>query len=276
VRRISGGPRPLQRRVITTVVGTGTEGFGGDGGPATSALLNYPYGLTLDGAGNLYIADGQNGRIRKVTPAGVISTIAGSPGGQVVEGGEAGMAGLQLRLGVTIDGVGNLYIAETGGHRVRKVANVLPSASFKATPRGLVVTFDASPRPTQTGRSSTTPGSSATARRARARRRATPFRRQGASRRSSPSETTRARRQASSGRLRLRRPLLSYHHHRHLLLRQSRPRPARGPARSEARLAATSSPARRGGTSSAAWAETTFLTAAVGRISSRAAPAMTS
>jgi hypothetical protein len=64
--------------VITTVTGTGVQGFSGDGGQAASAMLNYPNGVAVDGAGNLFIADGNNARIRKVNAAGVITTVAGN------------------------------------------------------------------------------------------------------------------------------------------------------------------------------------------------------
>src|SRR5438067_1839147 len=67
-----------QSGIITTVAGSGTYGFSGDGGPATSAQLSGPYGVTVDVAGNLYIADVYGSRIRKVTAGGVISTVAGN------------------------------------------------------------------------------------------------------------------------------------------------------------------------------------------------------
>src|SRR5262249_57016929 len=70
---------------IGTVAGNGTSGFSGDGGPATAAQLNYPGGVAVDAAGNLFIAEISNNRIRKVTPAGVISTVAGN--------GSAGFSG---------------------------------------------------------------------------------------------------------------------------------------------------------------------------------------
>ena len=114
--------------VISTVAGTGTAGFSGDGGAATSAQLNYPIGVALDGAGNLYIADRFNHRIRKVDAAGVISTVAGDGtqdndgfGGFGGDGGAATAARLNLPAGVAVDGSGNLYISDWGNHRIRKV-----------------------------------------------------------------------------------------------------------------------------------------------------------
>ena len=108
--------------VISTFAGTGTAGSSGDGSAATSAQLNGPQGLAVDSAGNLYIADTQNHRVRKVT-GGTISTVAGSgTAGFAGDGGAAGSAQLNLPFGVAVDTAGNLYIAEFGNNRVRKVA----------------------------------------------------------------------------------------------------------------------------------------------------------
>jgi sugar lactone lactonase YvrE len=121
---------------ITTVAGTGSKGFSGDGGPATSAQLNYPVALAFDGAGNLYIDDTRNNRIRKVDPSGTMTTFAGSGGtgprngGFSGDGGPATTAQLNSPLGVAVDGAGNLYIADTNNHRVRKV-----------DPSGTITTF---------------------------------------------------------------------------------------------------------------------------------------
>ena len=108
--------------VISTVAGTGSFGFGGDGGPAVDARLFYPQGVAVDGAGNLFIADSLNERIRKVDSAGVISTVAGT--GVFGFGGDGGPA-VDARLfspqGVAVDGAGNLFIADSGNHRIRKV-----------------------------------------------------------------------------------------------------------------------------------------------------------
>jgi YD repeat-containing protein len=102
---------------ITTVAGTGVAGFSGDGGPATSAKLNNPFGVEVDGQGNIFIAD-VNNRIRKVTPAGIITTVAGNGvNGYSGDGGPATSA--QISGSVALDGHGNLYIS--GGNRVRKV-----------------------------------------------------------------------------------------------------------------------------------------------------------
>lgn len=100
-------------------------GFTGDGGPATSARLNNPEGLALDSAGNLYIADGNNNRVRVVNAAtGVISTVAGSStlGGFAGDGALATKARLNTPKGVAIDSVGNLYIADTFNARIRIVS----------------------------------------------------------------------------------------------------------------------------------------------------------
>ena len=107
---------------ITTIAGTGEQGFGGDGGPATQARLNYPYGVAVDGAGNLYIADRYNNRIRRVDGTGTITTIAGTEKrGFSGDGGPAIQAPLFLPTGVAVDGAGNLYIADQYNHRIRKV-----------------------------------------------------------------------------------------------------------------------------------------------------------
>jgi len=110
--------------VITTVAGNGTEGFGGEGGPATSAQLNAPSGVAVDTAGNLFIADRNNNRIRKVTPGGVISTVAGNgTQGFSADGGPATSAQLNAPLGVAVDTARNLFIGDYGNDRVRKVTS---------------------------------------------------------------------------------------------------------------------------------------------------------
>ena len=105
---------------ITTIAGTGELGFGGDGGPATDARLAAPTGVAVDGAGNLYIADSDNQRIRKVDSSGTITTIAGSgEPGFSGDGGPASEGRLAFPTGVATDGAGNVYIADTDNHRIR-------------------------------------------------------------------------------------------------------------------------------------------------------------
>ena len=108
--------------VITTVAGSGTAGFGGDGGAAVAARLSLPTGVAVDGAGNLYIADWGNHRIRKVNSAGVITTVVGDgTAGFGGDGGAAAAAQLNSPRGVAPAGSGNLYIADTGNNRIRKL-----------------------------------------------------------------------------------------------------------------------------------------------------------
>jgi sugar lactone lactonase YvrE len=106
---------------LSTFAGNGTTLASGDGGPATAAGLHNPVALAFDGAGNLFIADSGNHRLRRVTPDGVISTVAGTGvAGSAGDGGPAVLAQLNDPQGVAVDAAGNVYVAEFSGHRVRK------------------------------------------------------------------------------------------------------------------------------------------------------------
>jgi len=125
VRRTNSGTNSYWR--IETVAGEINtqnirKGFSGDGGPATQALLNNPWAVALDKHGNLYIADADNHRIRKVDTGGTITTVAGNgTQGSAGDGGVALNAELDYPDGVAIDGFGNLYIANVGSNTIRKV-----------------------------------------------------------------------------------------------------------------------------------------------------------
>ena len=107
---------------IETVAGTGTEGYGGDGGPATEALLDYPFGVAVSGAGYVFVADWGNDRIRRIAPDGAIATFAGTGvEGYGGDGGAAVEAQLLGPSGVMVDAMGRVFIADTGSHRVRVV-----------------------------------------------------------------------------------------------------------------------------------------------------------
>ena len=110
-------------QTITTVAGNGTAGYTGDGGNALLAQLNGPFGVAADAAGNLFIADRLNNRIRKVDAAGVMTTIAGTEtGGYNGDSIAATTAQLYNPTGVATDAAGNLYIADKSNNRIRKVA----------------------------------------------------------------------------------------------------------------------------------------------------------
>jgi len=118
--------------VISTFAGTGVEGFSGDGGPATAATLSTPFGLAADTAGNVYISDSGNGRVRKVSPAGVISTFAGN--GRSDDAPSDGIPAIDSSvgapMGIAVDAVGNMYIADTAFEGV-----------YQVNPAGIISTY---------------------------------------------------------------------------------------------------------------------------------------
>jgi sugar lactone lactonase YvrE len=108
---------------ITTIAGTGVAGFSGDGGPATQAEIAGPRGVSVDAAGNVYVTDRRNSRIRRVDPAGIITTVAGT--GESAFTGDGGPA-TQAAFGspdgaVAVDGAGNIYVSDRGANRIRIV-----------------------------------------------------------------------------------------------------------------------------------------------------------
>jgi DNA-binding beta-propeller fold protein YncE len=109
--------------VITTMVGTGDKGFAGDGGPAQAALLNGPFDVAFDGAGNLFFSDTFNHRIRRVDArTGVITTIAGNgEAGFAGDGAPAVQASLNEPYGIAIDRAGNIFVADRLNRRVRRI-----------------------------------------------------------------------------------------------------------------------------------------------------------
>ena len=123
IRKVTAPIPPATIGIISTIAGNGDPVYGGDGGPALNATLNTPDGVALDGAGNLYIADTGNNAVRKITAAtGIMTTVAGTgTQGSAGDKGLATLAQLNQPWGVTLDSSGNLYIADTANHRIRRV-----------------------------------------------------------------------------------------------------------------------------------------------------------
>jgi uncharacterized protein (TIGR03437 family) len=129
--------RKVSNRVITTVAGTGTQGFSGDNGPATNAQLNSPWGVAVDPAGNLYVADRNNNRIRKVS-GGVITTVAGNGMlGFSGDDGPATSAETYGPTGVAVDSAANVYVAEVGSNRIRILTPVGSTCTYAVSPTSL-------------------------------------------------------------------------------------------------------------------------------------------
>jgi sugar lactone lactonase YvrE len=108
--------------IITTVVGTGKEGFAGDGGPATAAQIAGPQSVVADRAGNLYVSDNRNHRVRKVDSSGIITTVAGGGKDAVTDGAAATAVALNRPKELAVDGAGNLFIGDGALNRIFKVS----------------------------------------------------------------------------------------------------------------------------------------------------------
>lgn len=128
--------RVIRNNRISTVAGTGVARYSGDGGPATAATFESLDGIAVDAAGNLFIAEYEGHRVRRINPAGIISTYAGSPRrGSAGDGGPASLAQLNYPFGLTLDAAGHLLIADSFNARIRRVA--LSNVTIPETNSGL-------------------------------------------------------------------------------------------------------------------------------------------
>ena len=138
IRKVTGSG------IITTIAGNGSAGSGGDGSPATMAQLSYPSGAVADKAGNVYIADALNNKVRKINTAGIISTFAGT--GTPAYSGDGGMstaADINQSQDVAIDASGDLLFGDFNNYRIRKI--ILPHPPhFAATPHSFNLCKDSS------------------------------------------------------------------------------------------------------------------------------------
>ncbi len=108
--------------IISTIAGTGVSGYSGNGVPATTAQLDQAFGVTADRLGNIYIGDGLNNRVRKISPAGIITTIAGNgTAGSSGDGGPATAALVYNAVDAQVDDSGNVYIADQLNYKIRKI-----------------------------------------------------------------------------------------------------------------------------------------------------------
>lgn len=129
--------------IIAPFAGNGQAGFGGDNGPALSAQVNSVSSIVVDAAGNVFFADTLNNRIRKVTPGGIISTIAGNGNAASSgDGGPAAVAGVYGPTGLAFDRNGSLYFGETASGRVRKITNGVISTVFDKLNLPANIAFD--------------------------------------------------------------------------------------------------------------------------------------
>ena len=114
--------RPLGARAqtynVSTLAGTGAQGAAD--GPGSSATFSNPIGVAVDGAGNVYVAEANNNKIRKISAAGVVSTLAGT-GSQGAADGPGSSATFNSPTGVAVDGAGNVYVADFGNNKIRKI-----------------------------------------------------------------------------------------------------------------------------------------------------------
>src|SRR5262249_38972555 len=120
--------------IVSTVAGSPSRSAGSANGTGSNARFNQPYGLAVDGAGNVYVADTANNTIRKITSAGLVTTLAGLAGSSGTNNGAGNNARFNRPWGIAVDRAGNLFIADTGNYTVRKV-----------TPAGVVTTIAGSP-----------------------------------------------------------------------------------------------------------------------------------
>ena len=105
--------------IVSTVAGSGVYGFAdGDG---IAAKFYSPKGVAVDGSGNIYVADDINHRIRKISPTGIVTTLAGSTSSNT--DGDVSVAKFNRPMGITVDASGNIYVADTGNHRIRKITS---------------------------------------------------------------------------------------------------------------------------------------------------------
>jgi sugar lactone lactonase YvrE len=132
IANANGSPAPQYGWTVTTIAGDGTQGFAN--GTGTAARFYRPFGITVDGAGNLYVADTDNHRIRKIDSGGNVTTFAGSTRGSNDGAGTA--AQFDCPYGITVDGTGNLYVADTANHRIRKIDASGNVTTFAGSTRG--------------------------------------------------------------------------------------------------------------------------------------------
>jgi len=131
----------LFAQTIYTVAGDGTAAYGGDGGPSALSKVNVPYGVATDAAGNIYIADHDNNRIRKINTSGTITTIAGTGLGSYLasqDGGPATAAWIKWPIGIAVDASGNVFFSDAGNNIIRKISTSGIITTIAGTPGSIL------------------------------------------------------------------------------------------------------------------------------------------